>query len=77
LPLAILWIGSELPLRQGLQRKAHRKRIGASEDLQRKARFLALCAKKAPKFRITNGFLDRFLEKRAWEEFYGFRITAE
>jgi hypothetical protein len=31
--------------RQGLQRKAHRKRIGASEDLERKARFAALAAK--------------------------------
>jgi hypothetical protein len=34
--------------RKGLQRKAHRKRIGASEDLERKARFLALRAKNAP-----------------------------
>jgi hypothetical protein len=31
---------------KGLQRKAHRKRIGASEDLQRKARFFAAAAAK-------------------------------
>jgi hypothetical protein len=45
-------------LRKGLQRKAHRKRIGASEDLQRKARFLAaLAARNAPedsRFPIRN-----------------------
>jgi hypothetical protein len=31
--------GEPLLRREGLQRKAHRKRIGASEDLERKARF--------------------------------------
>ncbi|MDR1317956.1 MAG: hypothetical protein LBK13_13905, partial [Spirochaetales bacterium] len=30
---------SDLPMRKGLERKAHRKRMGASEDLERKARF--------------------------------------
>ncbi|MDR1316994.1 MAG: hypothetical protein LBK13_08995, partial [Spirochaetales bacterium] len=39
-----------LPLRKGLERKAHRICIGKSEDLERKARFLALCAKNALKF---------------------------
>jgi hypothetical protein len=29
--------------RKGLERKAHRKRIGASEDLEQKARFFAVC----------------------------------
>jgi hypothetical protein len=33
----------------GLEWKARRKRMGASEDLERKARFLARSAKKAPK----------------------------
>jgi hypothetical protein len=36
--------------RKGLKRKAHRICISKSEDLERKARFLALCAKNAPKF---------------------------
>jgi hypothetical protein len=36
--------------RKGLQRKAHRICMGKSEDLERKARFLALCAKNVPKF---------------------------
>jgi hypothetical protein len=35
-----------LPLRKGLEWKAHRKRMGASEDLERKARFFCLAAGK-------------------------------
>jgi hypothetical protein len=33
-------------MRKGLQWKAHRKRIGASEDLERKARFFCPAAGK-------------------------------
>jgi hypothetical protein len=40
-----------------------------SEDLERKARFLALCAKKAPKFRITNELLNRLVEISFTPEF--------
>jgi hypothetical protein len=49
-----------LPLgaRKGLERKAHRICIGKSEDLERKARFPALRAGNAPKFRITKGVLN-------------------
>jgi hypothetical protein len=37
------------PMHPGLQRKAHRKApLALFEDLQRKAWFLALCAKNAP-----------------------------
>ncbi|MDR1316140.1 MAG: hypothetical protein LBK13_04625 [Spirochaetales bacterium] len=36
--------------RKGLERKAHRMCLGKSEDLERKARLLALCAKNALKF---------------------------
>jgi hypothetical protein len=61
LPLAIPGVGSELPLRQGLKRKAHRICMGKSEELKRKARFLARSAKKAPGFRIINGLLNRLL----------------
>jgi hypothetical protein len=48
LPEAISWLGFELPLRKGLKRKAHRICMGKSEDLERKAWFLALRAKNAP-----------------------------
>jgi hypothetical protein len=41
---------SRWSVRKGLKRKAHRKRMGASEDLKRKARFPARSAGNAPEF---------------------------
>jgi hypothetical protein len=43
-----------LPLCQGLKRKSHRICMGKSEDLERKARFLARSAKKAPNITLIN-----------------------
>jgi hypothetical protein len=58
-----------LPLcvRKGLQRKSRRICISKSEELKRKARFLALCAKNVPKFRITNEILNRLLAAIRWD----------
>jgi hypothetical protein len=50
----------KIRLRKGLQRKAHRKRIGASEDLQRKARFRGRRA--APECALIHGKKNRNAE---------------
>jgi hypothetical protein len=47
------------PMHPGLKRKSRRICISKSEELERKARFLARSAKKAPKFRITNRVFEQ------------------
>jgi hypothetical protein len=49
-------------VRKGLKRKSHRICISKSEELERKTRFAAFYAANAPKFRITNEFLNRLLK---------------